>query len=409
MKNIYIIDESISSQKNGIGTFLGELIFCLKESEHDLNLITFNADGKEFNITVRNGIKNILFPVFKYGHFLGHSKSIKNLLRLYIPDSPNNIFLLNHSPCSDFIETLKETHPHSLVVFTIHDFGWTSPLMGDLNKYKKIVIKDTDNSTDSNPIFEIYNQEKRMYDLVDRVVCLSKDAYNILQTIYKVPKTKIFLIPNGLRLQSINENHNKDNIERIRVSKQIKNEDKILLFIGRPTKEKGIFDLIKALKLVIKDQQNIKLVIVDDGNEVSMKEIINASSEIAASVIFTGQLKKSDVQKWLSIADIGLIPSYYEQCSYTAIEMMMHGLPIIASDGLGIRNMFKDGDNAKVVKIGNGDNPTKYQKRLAKTIMDLLESPDLCHNLRGEILETYKSHYEIKEMKKNYNKLIESF
>ena len=95
--------------------------------------------------------------------------------------------------------------------------------------------------------------------------------------------------------------------------------------------------MIEAFKQLLKTQENIKLIIIGDGNEVDMKDLINASSDIASSVIYTGQLSRKEVMEWLEIADIGVISSYYEQCSYTTIEMMMYGLPIVASDGIGIR------------------------------------------------------------------------
>lgn len=74
------------------------------------------------------------------------------------------------------------------------------------------------------------------------------------------------------------------------------------------------------MHIVLREYPNVKLVIIGDGDEVSIKEIINASSQIASSIIITGRLNRKDVKEWLTIADIGIIPSYYEQCSYVAIE-----------------------------------------------------------------------------------------
>ena len=61
MKNIYIFDEYISSQKNGIGTYLHQLLYCLKSPEYCINLIVFNANTKEFNIIEENNTKKYLF------------------------------------------------------------------------------------------------------------------------------------------------------------------------------------------------------------------------------------------------------------------------------------------------------------------------------------------------------------
>lgn len=75
-------------------------------------------------------------------------------------------------------------------------------------------------------------------------------------------------------------------------------------------------------------------------------------AHISTKVTYTGHLERKELKKWYQMADIGVIPSYTEQCSYVGIEMMMHGLPIVTSDGFGLRDMFKDQGNAIVVPIG---------------------------------------------------------
>ena len=51
MKNVYIVNECLSSAKNGIGTYLNELLYCLQAIGAEVCLLTFNADCKEINIT----------------------------------------------------------------------------------------------------------------------------------------------------------------------------------------------------------------------------------------------------------------------------------------------------------------------------------------------------------------------
>lgn len=410
MKNFFIIDEYISSQKNGIGTFLKELIYCFTSNQNNLNLIIFNAMTKEFDITYEKGIKKIVFPVFNYGHYLENSKIIEKFFRLYIPDSSNNIFFLNHSPCSDFIKSLKNALPLSKIVFTIHDFGWTNPCMGDVKQYKRLVYEKSSSKNDENKIekniIKIYKEEKEIYRLADRVVCLSKDSYTVLRTIYNLPKDKISLIPNGLREAKIIKN--KKEIEEIKSSLNVRNDEKILVVIGRPTRQKGIYAIIDSMKHVVKNVKNIRLVVIGDANEQSFRELIERASLSAVSISFTGLLNKAKVHQWLSIADIGVIPSYYEQFGFVGVEMMMHGLPIIASNGMGVRNMFEDNVNGVIAKIGNKNRPNQYVHNLAKLILKLLDSPDLCSCLSKAARHTYEEKYRISHMKTKYKRLVES-
>ena len=405
MKNIYIIDEYISSQKNGIGTFLRELLFCIVNDVNNINIISFNAEQEEFEIVEEKGIRKFFFPMFGNGNFMEHHKITEKFFKLYIQDSYDNIFFINHSPCASFIESLKNTLPKSKIVFTIHDFGWTGLMFGDLEKYKNEINQYKSNKSKANNsnAVKVYNQEKRIYQLSDKIVCLSKDSYDILKSVYHVDENKISLISNCLR----EKESYLFNRKSLRSKRRISDNEKILLFIGRPTKQKGLYDLLASLSMVLEENRNVKLVIVGDSNEVSMKDIVNASFKLAPSIVLTGQVDHEEVEEWLTIADIGIISSYYEQCSYTAIEMMMHGLPIIASDGLGIRNMFTDTLNAKVAKIGDINNTQAYHLNLTTAIIELLDSPELCNTLGKTARMTYVENYQISFMRQKYNELID--
>ena len=411
MKHIYIFDEHQSSQNNGIGTYLQELLYCFNSLKYKICLIVFNAETEEFKIIKEKKIKKILFPALR-SQFVYCVEVIDKLLRLYIEDNSNNIFFINHTPSDELLESMKIYFPLSKVIFTIHDFWWTMPLMGNLEEYKNNIlfpnaIENIKIESEKKSLFKMYKKEKKMYELADHIICLSNDAASILQNVYKIDKNKISCTSNGLRdmkpkcLDIFQK-------EKIKKELYLRNEDKILLFIGRPTKQKGIFDLLAAMHLISKSYANIKLAIIGDGNEASMKEVINVSKQIASTIIMTGKLNKQEVIKWLSIADVGIIPSYYEQCSYVAIEMMMYGLPIIATDGLGVREMFTDGINAKIAQIEKGKNSHVYQSNLASEIENLIKHPVLCKHLSKEARRTYETKFTIKHMKDFYRKLIES-
>lgn len=410
MKNIYLFDEYISSLKNGIGTYLRELLYCLQSPEYNINLIIFNASTKEFKVVEKDHYKAMLFPPLE-GHFLKHVQVVDKLLRLYIKDDSNNIFFVNHSPCKGLLESLKKNFPYSKVVFTIHDFGWTSPLMGNLKELKYLLKSHSPyieemKKTEENFVVSYFIEEKEMYQLADKVICLSQDSYTILRLTYGLNEDKISLIPNGL--QESKQIRKSKNVDELRISLNIRGDEKILVTIGRPTRQKGIFDLIEAMKLVLKIHQNVRLVIIGDANEQSFRQLIKIASALAPSVTFTGLLDRSQIYRWLSVADIGVIPSYYEQFGFAGVEMMMHGLSIVASDGVGVRNMFKDKDNAKIAKIGNRKRPKEYQRNLANAIVELLNSPDICHDLSVVAREMYEEKYHIRYMKQKYNELIHS-
>lgn len=87
-------------------------------------------------------------------------------------------------------------------------------------------------------------------------------------------------------------------------------------------------------------------------------------------------MSKEELSLWYSAADIGVIPSYTEQCSYAALEMIRIGLPLVASDGFGLRDMFIDNVNAFVAHIGNILEVSNYAKRLSEAIECALVASD---------------------------------
>lgn len=107
------------------------------------------------------------------------------------------------------------------------------------------------------------------------------------------------------------------------------------------------------------------------------------------------------------MADIGIFSSYAEQCSYVGIEMMMHGLPIVASDSYGVRNMFNDRENALVAKRNSYKNNRIFEKNLFDSLSQLIESKTLREQLALGGRKTYEEKYNIDTMRENYKRLLE--
>ena len=106
------------------------------------------------------------------------------------------------------------------------------------------------------------------------------------------------------------------------------------------------------------------------------------------------------------MSDIGVISSYYEQCTYVGIEMMMHKLPVVASDGFGIKNMFQANVNAEVAPIGNRERGEEYIQHLADAIENLLANPNKGREFSEAGWRIYEQYYSIEQMKKNYQLLF---
>lgn len=398
MKNIYIIDEFMSSLKNGIGTFLQEFLYCVEQMDVNTCVVSFNSNHYEFLIEPEGKIRKMHFPIFPSGNFMSHPEIAMRFFRLYIEDSPNNIFFINYSPCVDFMQLIRDYMPLSKIIFIIHDLSWTSVCLGDSKKWLNSINVSQNNASEKERwLIKAYKEEKKMFSLANVVVCLSLSTYKTLNEIYNINEDKIRLIPNGLQ----NRYMIYTNKNQLRKSVNIVQSEKIILFVGRTTKAKGFKVLIEAFRLILKQIPNVRLIIAGAIDKIDYQE------DISSKITYLNHINQDHLKKWYRISDIGVISSYSEQCSYTGIEMMQAGLPIVASDGFGVRDMFHDGINAIVAKIGNRDNDMEYIQNLATSLMELIESGTMRAKFKNTGKQLVSSIYSIQQMKINYQKLID--
>ncbi len=100
-------------------------------------------------------------------------------------------------------------------------------------------------------------------------------------------------------------------------------------FIGKLTRDKGIFDLVEALSYLKKEQVKWTLRIAGMGpHETQFKEKIQALG-LAQHVYFDGWVK--DVRTWLSTIDLVVVPSHHETFGIVILEAQAHGRPVIAT------------------------------------------------------------------------------
>ena len=116
----------------------------------------------------------------------------------------------------------------------------------------------------------------------------------------------------------------------------INEESKVMIFLGRINKDKGVNELIQAFMEISPIYDNLFLLIVgpDDGEREKLEGIVG--SEETNKIFFTGST--NEPQKYLSASDILCLPSYREGFGMVIIEAASVGLPSIGSDIYGIRD-----------------------------------------------------------------------
>jgi len=145
-----------------------------------------------------------------------------------------------------------------------------------------------------------------------------------------VPRSKIRIIPNAVSLSEFRDLPKKGTFKQ---KYSIRSDEKIVLFVGRIHKIKGLDLLIKAFSSLVKDINNIKLVIVGpDGGDLSRVKRSIASKKIEEKVLITGLLSGREKLSAYVDADVFALSSYSEIFSMSILEACATGTPIVATD-----------------------------------------------------------------------------
>ncbi len=180
----------------------------------------------------------------------------------------------------------------------------------------------------------------------DHVIVPSKEVEEILNG--QQIRTPITVIPTGVPLHKFmgsESNWLRDNYE-------IPAENKILLFVGRLTKEKNLEFLIKAFAMVKKNLSATTLVITAQGPlEHELKKLaIKLGLSLETDVIFTGALPFETLVKVYYASDLFVFSSVTETQGLVLIEAMAAGLPVVAVSAYGVQDMVDSGINGELTR-----------------------------------------------------------
>ncbi len=404
MKSVIIIDEYLSSKTNGVGTYVRLLLRCMKNKAIEINLISYNAPCGKFLFFDKNGIRNYYFPMnINAGYFLKSGELSFSILSLYLPDSANNVFFVNHSPSAQFLSALRLFYKKSKIVYTIHDQIWTSALWGNKLNLLEILSSKTKKRSKTVQFIKYYfREEQEIYKNADFIICLTRSTFDLVQNTYNIPVEKIRLIPNGVEIKKTTYSQQKR--DTLRCSMGIRKEDTVLLFVGRPTSVKGFNVLIEAVNSVYKHHSSIRLIVA--GDFYNTTNIDYLPIEVCARIIFVGHVSKSNLEMLYKISDIGVIPSYTEQCSFVALEMMVSKLLVLTSNGYGLSDMFQNNINAFIAPISPAQNGA-FKTNLTNTILRIINSPKcLRDKIRNNAFQYVCKYHDINRMKDNYQQFV---
>jgi len=345
MKHVYIFCMQSSGVVYGIGTYIQQLTEAIRnKNDVSINIVIRQSEKPEFTVKESDGVRTFYLPHIKNQNNPRfetlYNRNVWYLLRPYIQLglSDQLIFHLNYYEESSFIPYFKKVFPDCKVLFAIHYQRWCFLINGNIVYFKQIVHNESNNRSDTEKwLLTSYETEKKVLQTVDKIICLSEFTKRVVIDNYHISHEKIAIIYNGLKDEGkiLSPKAKSDLLKKMSFS----DSELLILFVGRLDRIKGLDILIQAFKIVLNACPQSRLIIIGDGDyNLYLKECKDCWEKIT----FTGHLDRKTVYQFYQIADVGVIPSFHEQCSYVAIEMMMFGLPLVVSTSTGLSEMAPD-------------------------------------------------------------------
>jgi glycosyltransferase involved in cell wall biosynthesis len=157
-------------------------------------------------------------------------------------------------------------------------------------------------------------------------------------------------------------------------------DDKVIISAGRLAEEKNWGTLLRAFALTQKTQPNIRLVLLGDGPQADALRQLVGELEITERVTFAGKVPFEEVPNYLKAADLFAFASITETQGLVTLEAMAAGLPVVAVDASGPRDILEDGKQGFLTQNDEQD--------LAKGLMKVLEDSSLVSKFKSAALRT---------------------
>jgi glycosyltransferase involved in cell wall biosynthesis len=210
----------------------------------------------------------------------------------------------------------------------------------------------------------LYDIERRGMHAADKVIAVSHLTRNIIISRYGVKGEKVEVVYNGVD----RDGGNGLNLDRV----GIRSDEKIVLFLGRITMQKGPEYFLMAAKRVLEVMDNVKFVMAGSGDMMGRIIEMAAAMGIGHKVLFTGFLQGDDVQKVFEMADLYVMPSVSEPFGIAPLEALNHDVPVLISKQSGVSEVL-----THVLKVDFWD-----VKEMANKILAVLRYPPLHMTLR---------------------------
>ena len=209
----------------------------------------------------------------------------------------------------------------------------------------------------SLPNKSVIDIEKEGFTKSDKIIAVSFYTKNMIVGKYGIEPDKIEVVHNAVD----------KNTQFLRYQIRKSFDEKIVLFLGRITQQKGPDYFLDAAVKILNKMSNVRFVMSGSGDMFPKIVSKMAEYDIADKFHFTGFLNDTMVEKIFAMSDLYVMPSLSEPFGLSPFEALLYDIPIVISKQSGAKEILK---HAPQVNFGNSDE-------LAAIIIKLLEDEKL--------------------------------
>jgi len=220
--------------------------------------------------------------------------------------------------------------------------------------------------------------------LTDLTICVSRTMQeSLVRDLHYAPR-KTIAVPNGVDLNYYRRRGERsaELVDRLKIG----GADPLLVCVARLVPPKAIDVLVKAMAVIGRRRPECRCLIIGDGSLEAELRALAAELGVDRTVTFVG--RTDDVRPYLELADIFVLSSKWEGLPLSLLEAMAYGLPCVATDLAGNREVVAHGDTGLIVKSGSPE-------ALAEAVLSLAEDTKERDRMAVNARKRVEEHFDI--------------
>jgi glycosyltransferase involved in cell wall biosynthesis len=400
-RSIFFLKRESPELQYGINSFLDTLIpsivnlnqfnvFLIRYFEPSVTECAVTEKGESFT---EIAIPPPLFYVKSHKNDQRYANRVVDILADFFGDAKPAIHS-NHVNDFELLRAITTRFMNASLVTSVHCMLIETAFNGN-----KILIANY--AREMRDVKNSYvKKEADLLAMSDYIISVNRHHKMLMHESYGVEKEKIQVIPRGLAIAAGATLANDDKLN-VRDRFYINPEDKVILYAGRVDHSKGLKHLVGSLRTILNKNKNFKLIIAGGGN---IESLLPYTTDIWTKIVFTGFIEKAQLFALFRSADVGVLPSIYENDSLIAKEMILNKLPLIVSDCDGFTEFFKDQENCLIVKNiaeKNGDSHVS-EEDLALAILKMTGDASFSDRVTASAYESLVATGDLEDTVNNY-------